>query len=243
MVDTAWLDAEGTDSTPESDNTAWLDAPSSVAPMIRHSTSVTRLVETERRHRKTRAPKAAKAKMTLDRERFKSMAFEDVKGRKRVWACDGEFVAVRLNQANPHTQGRHQKFLESGHYEHVETQDDVQIYRLLDGSPFKRKFQFHSGEIKDNDLFLMTAKAAVVRDWPCYVDLLEEMAGRLKARLDPANQKLVWNEYLERLFTNIAQRGGPGQPEIDAGLSNTMKKRGTGKGRVIALPTAAARAR
>ncbi len=175
------------------------------------------------------------AKMTRDKARFKSMARGAVMGRDRIWACDGEYVAVRLNSANPHTQQRHQKFLESGHYKHVETQDDVQVFKLLDGSPFKRKYQFHTGELKDNDVFLLASKTAVTRDWPAYADILEEMAARIKSRLDAGNAKLAWDEWLERLFENIRMRGGPTQAEVDAGFQRVRMQRGTSKGKLIVL--------
>lgn len=180
----------------------------------------------------------ASGKMTQDERRFKSMARGAVMGKDRMWACDGEYVAVRLNKTNPHTRERHQRFLDSGHYEHVETQDDVQVFRLLNGSPFKRHYQFHTGELKDNDVFLMTARVAVARDWVAYNDLLEEAARRIKGGhgANKGAADIAWSEYLERLFINIAQRGGPSQAEIDAGLSNVRLKRGVGKGKVIALP-------
>lgn len=229
--DTAWLD-DARALVPEkpADEFAWLDDGTDGVKR--------RLRKAQDAQAPARAPRASK-KMTEDKRRFQSMARGAVMGKDRVWACDGEYVAVRLNAANPATRERHQKFLESGHYEHVETQDDVQVFRLLKGSPFKRHYQFHTGELRDNDLFLMTAKVACTRDWVAYADLLEEAAARIKGRCDAGTAKVAWDEWLQRLFINIAQRGGPTQSEVDAGLQRIRLQRGVGKGKVIALPRSA----
>lgn len=172
-------------------------------------------------------------KLTEEQKRFKSMARTSVTGRQRVWACDGEYVAVRLNTANPHTRERHQRFLDAGHYEHVETQDDVQVFRLLNGSPFKRGTPLLVDGLPLLDVKRQAVQAACRRDWVCYLDIIEELATRYKNQYDPAFAKLCFDETLERMMITIAMSGGPSAVEVSAGMSNVRKKRGYESKRVI----------
>ena len=54
-------------------------------------------------------------------------------GKKKIWASDGAFVWFRRKLANPATLERHNRFLATGEYKHVGTQDDVEIYELMPG--------------------------------------------------------------------------------------------------------------
>lgn len=191
-----------------------------------------------KRNRKKRENGEVKSavKLARERDRAKSMAKSPF-GKNRIWACDGEFVWFRPKRngvvvANPSSIERHQQFLASGHYEHVETQDDVEVYRLTELSPFKRH-GLNVGELNDNDVFLLAAKAACKRDWKMYVDALEELSGRFKGRYQPAFATVMYNEMLQRLELQILNSGGPGSAECAAGLSGVQIKRGRGKGRVI----------
>ena len=172
-----------------------------------------------------------RTKMPYDNVRFMCM-----QGGGRVWACDGEYVACRPKSFHEGTRTRHENFLASGHYEHVGTFDDVQIFKLLPGSPFRR----------DNTTFIpgvnlwqdmrQAARAAVARDWVLYTDILEEIASNLKRKIHPDLAKDVWEDTLSQIMQSIYLRGGPSQAEIDAGLSNVRTRRGAAKGRVIAMP-------
>lgn len=186
-------------------------------------------------------------RLPFEGKRAKSMAKSPF-GKNRIWACDGEYVWFRPYRyvngekvlvANPTTFERHKQYLAQGHYVHVETQDDVEVYRVTDESPFKRQ-GLYLGEIPDNLLPRMVAKAACRRDWVEYVDILEELAGRLKGQLGPATGKVAYDERLQYISNLISMRGGPSPAECAAGLSMVRAKRGHGGRKVIVLPNGVA---
>lgn len=186
----------------------------------------------------------AAVKLPMERKRARSMV-KALTGTSRMWACDGEYVYFRPTRvvdgvktvvANPTTYSRHQNFIAQGHYKHVETQDDVEIYAVSPESPFARKGQY-LGEMSDNDVLRATAIAACKRDWVLYVDCLEELAGRIKGRFDPNFAATVYQERLAYLENLIAMRGGPSSAECSAGLANVRQRRGTGSGKLIMLPS------
>lgn len=179
--------------------------------------------------KRVRASKALKQ----EQKRFKSMARQSVLGKARIWACDGEYVAVRLNTANPHTRERHNRFLAAGHYKHVETQDDVQVFELLEGSPFKRDTAMVLGDLSLTDVKRQAVLAAVRRDWVAYVDIIEEVAGRYKNMYDGGTAKLCFDETMQRMTLNIQMRGGPSMPEISAGIQSIRTKRGYESKRIL----------
>lgn len=178
-----------------------------------------------------------KTKIPYDELRFSCM-----RGSGRVWACDGEYVAYRpYNHAldkdvNTRTAERHANFIAAGHYEHVGTFDEVQIFKLLDGSPFKRNNKtFIPGQNLHQDC-RQAAIAACARDWVLYHDILDAVATGLKSYLTPAFAEAQYKDCLEQIFVSIQQRGGPTQAEVDAGFSSVRQRRGIGKGRVILAP-------
>lgn len=198
-----------------------------------------------KRPRKPRAPRvAAGTKLAKERGRAPSMQRRLV-GKDRIWACDGEYVyfrpyayenGVRVERANPTTMARHKRFLAAGDYEYVETQDDVEIYRVAAQSALARK-GLYLGEISDAEVRRQVAIAACRRDWVTYADALEELFGRLKNRgYSEAFAKQVAGEYLEYLDVLIRMRGGPSPQECAAGLAGVRARRGEGKGRVILMP-------
>lgn len=171
------------------------------------------------------------------------LRFQCMKGSSRVWACDGEYVACRPADFHDATRTRHQKFLRSGHYQHVGTFDDVQVFKLLEGSPFRR----HAVDIREASTYECqrgAALAAVKRDWVLYVDILEEIATRIKSTptgtesqaADGPLAKERWDFTLTQIEQQIYMRGGPTQAEVDAGLQSVRRRRGNTAGRVIALP-------
>lgn len=173
---------------------------------------------------------------------YDELRFSCMRGSGRVWACDGEYVAYRpynhvLDQTvNPATATRHANFLAAGHYEHVGTFDEVQVFRLLDGSPFKRNTKtFIPGQNLHNDI-RQAAIAACERDWVLYHDILDSIASGLKTRLTAAYAESVYADSLAQVFINIQQRGGPTQAEVDAGFGDVRKRRGYGGGKIIAVP-------
>lgn len=184
------------------------------------------------------------AKITREDQRGKSMVRSQF-GKDRIWACDGEYVWFRPHKyeggqkvlrANPASYERHQRFLAAGHYTHIETQDDVEVYRVNPESPFARK-GLYVGEMSDTDLRRQVAIQAVKRDWVGYVDCLEELFGRIKNRgYDASFAAAIKEDYLKYIALLIQMRGGPTPAECSAGLANVMNRRGTGTGRVILLP-------
>lgn len=159
-----------------------------------------------------------------------------VNGKSRVWGCDGDYVWFRRKLANPATLERHQKYLERGEYKHAFTTDDVEVYVLQTGSPFRRKEAQNLAELDHYNLKRAAARAAVKRDWVTYVDALEEMAGRVKAHWPSNQQKLVWDETLADLENMIQRRGGPTLIECDREVRNVRTKQGFGRDRRIMLP-------
>lgn len=198
-----------------------------------------------RKARKKRQPRV-EAAHKLDRERGRAPAMQRrLVGRDRIWACDGEYVyfrpyryenGVRVERANPTTLSRHRRFIDNGDYEYVETQDDVEIYKVAPTSALARK-GLYLGEVSDAELRRQVALAACRRDWVTYSDALEELFGRLKNRgYSEAYAKQVAGDYLSYLDVLIRMRGGPSPQECSAGLAGVRARRGEGKGRLILLP-------
>lgn len=171
-------------------------------------------------------------KMPYDNARFSVM-----QGTGRVWACDGEYVACRPKDFHSATADRHRRFLASGHYEHVGTFDDVQVFKLLPGSPFRRDTQTFLPQLNMFECMRQAQLAAVARDWVLFVDILEEIAARLKHHLHEAQAAVVYEDTLSGIFVGIQRRQGPSQAEVDAGVSNVRRQRGY-QGKMIAVPAA-----
>lgn len=169
-------------------------------------------------------------KMPYDKARFSVM-----QGTGRVWACDGEYVACRPKAFHEGTHARHQRFLQSGHYEHVGTFDDVQVFKLLPGSPFRRDTTTFLPNLNMFECMRQAQLAAVARDWVLFVDILEEIAARLKHHLHEAQAKVVYDDMLASIFVGIQMRQGPSQAEVDAGVANVRRQRGYA-GKMIAVP-------
>lgn len=196
------------------------------------------------KRKRGRPPKVrAGAKLTQERTRAPTMQ-QRLVGKNRIWACDGEYVyfrpfryidGVRTEVANPATYERHNRFLAQGHYEYVETQDDVQIFKVTENSPFARKGQY-LGEMSDADIRRAVAIAACKRDWTLYADALEELAGRIKGRYDSGFAKQVFGDYLTYIERLIDMRGGPSPTECGRGLQTVRTRRGEDRGRLIMLP-------
>ena len=189
----------------------------------------------KRKAKKTKAEPRVKSVAGIPREAARKF------GPGRIWGCDGEFVFFRPKRmvdgvftqvANPEAMERHQRFISKGDYTYIETQDDVQIFRVNAQSPMARKgcslLEATVGAVRRAVIL-----AACNRDWPLYVDALQELANRVKSN-DPgplgANQ---WKELLSYVENMISMRGGPTPAECGAQLQNVRAKRGEGKGRLI----------
>lgn len=172
---------------------------------------------------------------------YDGVRFSCMQGSGRVWACDGEYVACRPSGFHDATRRRHDGFLRSGNYRHVGTFDDVQVFELLPGSPFRRDNRTLIPGMNLYEDMREAAKAACSRDWVLYHDILEAMASSVKARFHDGQAKVVFEDILAQIEQSIRLRGGPTQAECDAGIGDVRRRRGVGRGRAIALPSARAR--
>lgn len=204
----------------------FLDDPASTATQ-----DFTFLDEAPAEPAKQPAIEVPKSAMPYDRVRFACL-----KGTDRVWACDGEFVACRPNAFHEGSRTRHQRFLSMGHYQHVGTFDDVQVFKLLDGSPFRYDTPRDVRDMSSFELERQTAIAACKRDWALYVDILVEISTRLKSSYELAFAKQCYEESLARIENFIVMRGGPSAAETAAGLQIVRRRRGEASGRQILLP-------
>lgn len=166
-------------------------------------------------------------------------------GPGRIWGCDGNYVFFRPKRmidgvftqvANPAAMERHERFLRLGHYKYIGTSDDVQVFEVTELSPFKRKFgslmEMATGQVKRAAIM-----AAVKREWPVYVDALEELAVRIKSG---AGQQISdgqgpgvlhqnqWNEMLRYIEIQIQMRGGPTPEECALNLQRIRIARNGG---------------
>ena len=203
-----------------------------------------------KRRKRTRKSKKARAAKKIEVVAANAIPREAARrfGEGRVWGCDGSYVFWRPKRmidgvftqvANPTAMERHERFLRLGHYEYVETQDDVQIFRVTDASPFKRKFGSLQ-EIATGQLKRAITMAAVKREWMLYVDALEELAARMQSEAMAsdgqgygalhANQ---WKEMLAYIELQIAMRGGPTPAECSLNLSRIRADRNGGSGKRI----------
>lgn len=166
---------------------------------------------------------------------FQHLVDSCMRGTDRVMACDGQFLAYRPfnrekdKETNPRTKERMQMFLEKGYYEHIGTYDEVQIYELLAGNPYRHdKKQYVIGQDYWKDI-RQAAKAANDRKWPDYHDILGAMATALKSGRDPAFAKTMWEDTINQVGVTIQQMGGPAAPtekEINEGFIEVRRARG-----------------
>lgn len=173
---------------------------------------------------------------------YDALKFACMRGTDRVWACDGEYVAYRpynhvLDKAvNPATRERHQNFIDSGHYEHVGTFDEVQIFKLLDGSPFKTVAKNY---IVGRDYWADIRQAAQIacrREWVDFHDFLEAMAKGIKHNRTAGFAELAWQDALNQIMINIYHRVGPTPAECAAGIQIVREKRGLRRSIVLPNP-------
>jgi hypothetical protein len=173
-------------------------------------------------------------KLTGERKRAPSMSATPL-GKKRIWACDGEYVYFRRKKSNPETLKRHEDFIARDHYVHVETSDDVEIYKLTPRSPFKRP-QRDLTTLDSYNLRREAVLAACRRDWATLIDALSELSTRIKSRFHEGFAATVYQENLHAIFLAINMRGGPAQMEIDKEVRALRQRRGDHVSRLLVLP-------
>lgn len=171
---------------------------------------------------------------------FQHMVDACMRGTNRVMACDGTWLAYRPynrefdKEVNPRTRERFLDFQAAGHYKHIGTYDEVQVYELLEGSPFKHKDHYVIGQSYWGDI-RQAAKAACERNWSDYHDILGAMASALKGgNRDPGFAKTMWGDALNQVAVQIKQMNGPSEREVNEGFTGVRKARGISRGGVLA---------
>lgn len=178
---------------------------------------------------------APKSKVPYDGLRFACM-----RGSGRVWACDGEYVAYRpynhvLDKAvNPAFEERIAKFRSLGNMKHVGTFDEVEVYQLLEGNPWKATIDevYTAGQSLWKDI-RHAAKLVHAREWREYVDLLEAMATGMKAGRNPEFARQAWEDAVNQIMITVYQGHGPLPVEIRAGVENVMRSRGGARSQTL----------
>lgn len=175
------------------------------------------------------------SKLTNERARAPTMQRNALGGTDRVWACDGEYVYFRRNKAHAGTLQRHKRFTDAGDYTHVETQDDVEIYKLGPTSPFKRQ-PVSLAESQFNTVRRFAILAVCAGDYGLFIDCLEELSSRLKGQYHEAFAMQLYEDHLVHIFKMIELRRGPAQNAIDRGVQAVRRARGAGRNAVMVMP-------
>lgn len=202
-----------------------------------------------KRRKRTRKSKKARAarKPQVDVRTTASIPREAARrfGEGRIWGCDGSYVFFRPKRmidgvftqvANPAAMERHERYLRLGHYQYIETQDDVQIFRVTDKSPFKRQFGSLM-EIDTGKLRRVVIMSAVKHEWRTYLDALEELAVRIKGDDRGPLGANQWKEMLAYIQIQISMRGGPTAEQCAFHMQKERIARGDSRERRILLPT------
>jgi hypothetical protein len=174
---------------------------------------------------------------------FQHLVNSCMRGTDRVMACDGQYLAYRPynrecdKETNPRTKERFNMFIEKGLYKHLGTYDEVQIYELLPGNPYRHEKKSYVVGVRYWEDIRKVAKAALERQWADYHDLLGAMATALKAGRDPGFARTMWQDTLHQVAVAIKQMGGPAAPserEINEGFVGIRRARGIdGKGGMV----------
>ena len=181
---------------------------------------------------------------------YDSLRFQCMRGSGRVWACDGRYVAYRpFNHAldkvaNPVFQERIEKFQREGHFIHLGTFDEVQVFQLKPESPWyaHEDKAYTAGKSLWGDIN-HAVKLACARDWRDYTDLLEAMASGMMAGREPAFARKQWEDSVAQIMIGIYQKGGPLPVEVKAGVDNVRASRGASRGPGILMSSDVAAAK
>jgi hypothetical protein len=170
---------------------------------------------------------------------FRHLVDACMRGTDRVMACDGHYLAYRPHnrefdkETNPRTRERFNDFCAAGYYKHIGTYDEVQIYELLEGSPFRHEKSYLVGQDYWRDI-REAARLACERKWSDYHDYLGGMAAALKAGRDHLFAKTMWDETLKQVAIQIMHAHGPSEREVNEGFTGVRRARGISKGGVVA---------
>lgn len=179
---------------------------------------------------------------------FQHLIDSCMRGTDRVMACDGQYLAYRPfnrekdKETNPRTKERFQMFCDKGYYEHVGTWDEIQVYELLPGNPYRHdKKQYVIGQDYWKDI-RTAARAACDRKFSDYHDILGAMATALKGGgRDAGFAKTMFDDTINQVVSMINQMrqndpSVPTEKEINEGFVEVRRARGiTGRNGVVLL--------
>lgn len=166
---------------------------------------------------------------------FQHMVSACMRGTDRVMATDGRFVAYRPynrekdKETNPRTKERVNMFRAAGHYKHLGTYDEVEIYEVMPGNPY-----YH----EDNKAYTVgrnywadirqAALLAYERKWVEYHDFLAGMAIAMKSGRDPIFAKTVFDDSINQIAVTLLQMGpgAPSEKEVNEGFIGVRRSRG-----------------
>lgn len=202
----------------EADDTSWLET-EAAAPAV--------VTSADEGWLDIKDANAGKVKLS-----FQHLVDSCMRGTDRVMACDGQYLAYRPynrekdKETNPRTKERFQMFCDKGYYEHIGTYDEVQIYELLPGNPYRHdKKQYVIGQDYWKDI-RQAAKAACDRKWSDYHDILGAMATALKTGRDPGFASTMWADTINQVGIMIQQMQGPSEKEVNEGFIEIRRARG-----------------
>lgn len=213
----------------EANDTSWLDGPAPVLPGVPTPCDDWLNIEDPHVGKTTRA--------------FEALVNACMRGTDRVMACDGHFLAYRPynrefdKETNPRTRERFADFQAAGFYKHIGTYDEVQIYELEEGSPFRhsqRDYVIGQNYWKD---IRTCARAACAREWSDFHDLMGACAKAIKANREPAFAKACWDDFVKHVNVTVQQMKGPSVAEVSAGFARIRQARGISKGSTIVVPS------
>lgn len=186
--------------------------------------------------RKLMQREAASTRIESPRMRGRTQKAEHnslARDKRRVQTSDGEYCYIRLGKANPATQERVKKLVESGEYIFERTDDDVTVFRYREGSRYQRKRE-SVAEMTNGRIMQEMIRAACDRNWTLYREASLEFAYRIKAGLPPGQAEPMFQNLMTYLHLRISRRGGPGNVEINQALA---RLRADERGTQLFLPT------
>lgn len=162
-------------------------------------------------------------------------------GKDRIWWTDGEYLWFRRGKSNPATLQRHNKFVEDGDYQFVETQGDVEIWQLRPQSQFKSDSgsgrQIDIAQMNNYNIRRQAALAACRRDWQAFHDIMTFLRERINAThgANLAGAEMYYAEAYMAVMASIEQRVGPSANEINKELRLLMGKDPISRRRLISI--------
>lgn len=167
---------------------------------------------------------------------FQHMIDTCMRGTDRVMATDGKYVAYRPfnrefdKETNPRTKERMNMFRAAGHYKHLGTYGEVEIYETMPGSPYYHEAnkayvvgRSYWGDIRQ------AAQLAYDRKWAEYHDFIHGMATAMKGgNRDAIFAKTLFDDAINQIGVQISNmgQGAPTEKEVNDGFLGIRQARG-----------------